>query len=101
MQINKVTNNTGYEGYAASLYRQQLDQLYVQQIVDRRQKISDEEKAIEISRLNRYNEEQRIARNQRIFEQFKEMELYLFQRRTLQLQENKNIQVGTNVDIYV
>ena len=101
MQVDKVTNNTGYDSYAARVYRQQLDQVYAQQIVDRRQKIKEEEKAIEASRLNRYNEEQRLARNQRIFEQFKNMELYLFKCRELQLQENKNIQLGTKVDVYV
>jgi len=100
MQVNKVTNNTGYDGYAARVYRQQLDQVHAQQIIDRRHKISEEEKAVEASRLNRYNEEQLLARNQRIFEQFKNMELYLFKQRALQLQENKNIQVGTKVDLY-
>jgi len=100
MQVNKVTNNTGYDGYAARLYQQQLDQVNAQQIVDRKQKIKEEEKVIESSRLNKYNEEQRLARNQRIFEQFKNMELYLFKQRALQLQENKNIQVGTKVDLY-
>jgi len=101
MEVNKVTNNTGYDSYAARVYRQQLDQVYAQQIVDRRQKIKEEEKAIEVSRLNRYNEEQRLARNQRIFDYFKDTELYLFKLRALQLQENKNIQLGTKVDIYV
>jgi hypothetical protein len=72
----------------------------VQQLTDRRQKIKEEEKAIEASRLNGYNEEQRIARNQRIFEQYKNTELYLFKLRALQLQENKNIQLGTKVDLY-
>ena len=100
MEVNKVTNNTGYDGYAARVYRQQLDQVHAQQIVDRRQKISEEEKAVEASRMNRYNEEQLLARNQRIFEQFKNMELYLFKQRALQLQENKNIQLGTKVDLY-
>ncbi len=101
MQVNKVTNSNGYEGYAARLYQQQLDQVHAQQITDRKQKIKEEEKVIESSRLNQYNEEQRLARNQLIFKQYRDMELYLFQRRTLQLQENKNIQVGTRVDIYV
>ena len=100
MQVNKVTNNTGYDSYAARLYQQQLDQVHAQQIVDRKQKIKEEEKVIETSRLNRYNEEQRIARNQRIYNQYKEMELYLFQRRTFELQENKNIQLGIKVDLY-
>ena len=100
MQVDRVTNNTGYDGYAARVYRQQLDQVHAQQLIDRRQKISEEEKAVEASRLNRYNEEQLLARNQRIFEQFKNMELYLFKQRALQLQENKNIQVGTKVDLY-
>ena len=98
MQIEKVSNNTGY---ASRLYEQQLDQVRAQQLIDRRQKIKEEEKVVEAYRLNRYNEEQRIARNQRIFKQFKDMELYLFKCRELQLQENKNIQVGTKVDIYV
>jgi hypothetical protein len=74
--------------------------VHAQQIVDRRQKISEEEKAVEVFKLYQYNEEQRLARNQRIFEQFKNMELYLFKQRALQLQENKNIQVGTKVDLY-
>ena len=100
MQVEKVTDNTGYDSYAARVYRQQLDQVHAQQIVDRRQKIKEEEKVIEASRLNRYNEEQRIARNQRIFEYFKDTELYLFKIRALQLQENKNIQLGTKVDLY-
>ena len=100
MQVNKVTNNTGYEGYAARVYRQQLDQVHAQQIVDRRQKISDEDKAVEASKLNQYNEEQRLARNQRIFKQYKEMELYLFKCRQLELHKNKNIQLGTKVDLY-
>lgn len=100
MQVDRVTNNTGYDGYAARVYRQQLDQVHAQQLIDRRQKISEEEKAVEASRLNRYNEEQLLARNQRIFEQFKNMELYLFKQRALQLQENKNIQLGTKVDLY-
>ncbi len=97
MQVEKVSNNTGY---ASRLYTQQLDQVRVQQLTDRRQKIKEEEKAIEASRLNGYNEEQRIARNQRIYNQYKDMELYLFQRRTFELQENKNIQLGTKVDLY-
>ncbi len=100
MQVDRVINNTGYDGYAARVYRQQLDQVHAQQLIDRRQKISQEEKAVEASRLNRYNEEQLLARNQRIFEQFKNMELYLFKQRALQLQENKNIQLGTKVDLY-
>ena len=97
MQVEKVSNNNGY---ASRLYEQQLDQVRVQQLIDRRQKIKEEEKVVEAYRLNRYNEEQRLARNQRIFEQFKNMELYLFKLRALQLQENKNIQVGTKVDLY-
>ena len=99
MQVNK-TNNAGYESYAARVYRQQLDLVHAQQIVDRRQKIKEEEKAVESSRLNRYNEEQILARNQRIFKQFKDMELYLFKCRQLELQENKNIQLGTKLDLY-
>ena len=97
MQIEKVSNNTGY---ASRLYEQQLDQVRAQQLIDRRQKIKEEEKVIESSRLNRYNEEQRIARNLRIFKQFQDMELYLFKCRQLELQENKNIQLGTKVDLY-
>mgnify|MGYP000887623278 CR=1 FL=1 len=62
--------------------------------------IGMEEKAVEASRLNQYNEEQRVARNQRIFKHFKDMELYLFKCRQLVLQENKNIQLGTKVDLY-
>ena len=98
MQIEKVSNNTGY---ASRLYEQQLDQVRVQQLIDRRQKIKEEEKVVEAYRLNRYNEEQRLKRNEIIFKQFKDMELYLFKCRELQLQENKNIQLGTKVDIYV
>ena len=97
MQVEKVSNNTGY---ASRLYEQQLDQVRVQQLTDRRHKIKEEDKVVEAYRLNRYNEEQLLARNQRIFEQFKNMELYLFKQRALQLQENKNIQVGTKVDLY-
>lgn len=97
MQVEKVSNNTGY---ASRLYEQQLDQVRVQQLIDRRQKIKEEEKVVEAYKLNRYNEEQRIARNQRIYNQYKDMELYLFQRRTFELQENKNIQLGTKVDLY-
>ena len=100
MSVDAINRVGGGEGYTARVYQQQLDQVYAQQIVDRRQKIKEEEKAIEVSRLNRYNEEQRIARNQRIYNQYKEMELYLFQRRTFELQENKNIQLGTKVDLY-
>ena len=98
MQIEKVSNNTGY---ASRLYEQQLDQVRAQQLTDRRQKIKEEEKVVESYRLNRYNEEQRLKRNEIIFKQFKDMELYLFKCRQLQLQENKNIQLGTKVDIYV
>lgn len=98
MQIEKVSNNTGY---ASRLYEQQLDQVRAQQLIDRRQKIKEEEKVVESYRLNRYNEEQRLKRNEIIFKQFKDMELYLFKCRQLQLQENKNIQLGTKVDIYV
>ena len=97
MQIEKVSNNTGY---ASRLYEQQLDQVRAQQLIDRRQKIKEEEKVIESSRLNRYNEEQRLKRNEFVFQQFKDMELYLFKCRQLELQENKNIQLGTKVDLY-
>ena len=97
MQVGKVSNNTGY---ASRLYEQQLDQVRAQQLTDRRQEIKEEEKVVEAYKLNRYNEEQRIARNQRIYNQYKEMELYLFQRRTFELQKNKNIQLGTKVDLY-
>jgi hypothetical protein len=100
MQVNKVSNNSGYESYAAKVYRQQLEELYAQRIVEHRQKISEEGKAVEASRLNRYNEEQRVARNQRIYNYFKETELYLFKCRQLQLQQNKNIKLGTKVDLY-
>ena len=100
MQVNRVTDNSGYESYAAKVYRQRLDEMYAHRIDKHRQKVSDEEKAVEISRLNRYNEEQRVARNQRIFKQFKDMELYLFKCRELQLQENRNIQLGTKIDLY-
>jgi len=98
--VDKISKDYAYEGYAARIYRQRLDDMYVQRIAERRQKVSDEEKAVEASRLNRYNEEQRIARNLRIFKQFKDMELYLFKCRQLVLQENKNIQLGTKVDLY-
>ena len=98
MQIEKVSNNTGY---ASRLYEQQLDQVRAQQLTDSRQKIKEEEKVVESYRLNRYNEEQRLKRNEIIFKQFKDMELYLFKCRQLELQENKNIQLGTKVDIYV
>ena len=97
MQIEKVSNNTGY---ASRLYEQQLDQVRAQQLTDRRQKIKEEDKVIEASRLNRYNEEQRLKRNEFVFQQFKDMELYLFKCGQLELQENKNIQVGTKVDLY-
>ena len=40
MQIEKVSNNTGY---ASRLYEQQLDQVRVQQLIDRRQKIKEED----------------------------------------------------------
>ena len=99
--VDKISKDYAYEGYAARIYRQRLDDMYVQRIAEQRQKVSKEEKAVEASRLNRYNEEQRVARNQRIFEQFKNMELYLFKCRALQLQQDKNIQLGTKVDIYV
>ena len=98
MTINHISNIE--ESLPSKLYMQQLGQVYAQRIVDRRQKIKEEETIIESSKLNRYNEEQRIARNQRIYNQYKEMELYLFQRRTFELQENKNIQLGTKVDLY-
>ena len=97
MQIEKVSNNTGY---ASRLYEQQLDQVRAQQLIDRRQKIKEEEKVVESYRLNRYNEEQRLKRNEFVFQQFKDMELYLFKCRQLELQENKNIQLGTKVDLY-
>ena len=97
MQVEKVSNNTGY---ASRLYEQQLDQVRVQQLTDRRQKIKEEEKVVEAYKLNRYNEEQRLKRNELIFQQFKDMELYLFKSRQLELQENKNIQLGTKVDLY-
>ncbi len=98
MQVEKVSSSAGY---ASKLYEQQLDQVRAQQLADRRLKIKEEEKAVESSRLNKYNEEQRLKRNEIIFKQFKDMELYLFKCRELQLQENKNIQLGTKVDIYV
>lgn len=98
MQVEKVSSSAGY---ASRLYEQQLDQVRAQQLTDRRQKIKEEEKVVEAYRLNRYNEEQRLKRNELIFQQFKDMELYLFKSRQLQLQENKNIQLGTKVDIYV
>ena len=97
MQVEKVSNNTGY---ASRLYEQQLDQVRVQQLIDRRQKIKEEEKVVEAYRLNRYNEEQRLKRNEFVFQQFKDMELYLFKCRQLELQENKNLQLGTKVDLY-
>jgi hypothetical protein len=98
--VDKISKDYAYQGYAASIYRQRLDEMYAQRIVEQRQKASKEEKAVEVSRLNRYNEEQRVARNQRIFKQFKDMELYLFKCRELQLQENRNIQLGTKIDLY-
>ena len=86
MQVEKVSSSAGY---ASRLYEQQLDQVRAQQLTDRRQKIKEEEKVVEAYRLNRYNEEQRLKRNELIFQQFKDMELYLFKCRQLQLQENK------------
>jgi hypothetical protein len=100
MQVNRVSNNSGYESYAAKVYRQQLEEVYAQRMIEHRQKVSEEDKAVEASRLNQYNEEQRVARNQRIFKHFKDMELYLFKCRQLQLHQNKNIQLGTKVDLY-
>ena len=97
MQVEKVSNNTGY---ASRLYEQQQDQVRAQQLADRRQKLKEEDKVVEAYKLNRYNEEQRLARNQRIYNQYKDMELYLFQCRAFELQENKNIQLGTKVDLY-
>jgi collagenase-like PrtC family protease len=98
--VDKISKDYVYESYAARIYRQRLDEMYAQRIVDKRQKASKEEKDVEVSRLNRYNEEQRVARNQRIYKHFKDMELYLFKCRELQLQENRNIQLGTKIDLY-
>jgi hypothetical protein len=100
MSVGAIDRISVSDDYVAKIYGQQIEAVRAQQIIDRRQKIKEEEKAIESSRLNQYNEEQRLARNQRIYKQFKDMELYLFKCRELQLQENKNLQVGTKVDLY-
>lgn len=74
--------------------------MYFDDLADRRRKIQQEEKNIESHRLNAFDDSVRIARNQMIFDRYKDMELYEFQRKTLELQKDKRIQVGTNVDSY-
>ena len=98
--MNKVTSNSGSDSYAAKLYRQQLDAMYAQRIVDHRKKITKQDKAIEVSKLNDFGEAQRLARNQMILKQYKDMELYLFQCKKLKLQDDRNIQLGTKVDTF-
>lgn len=77
-----------------------LERMYFDDLADRRRKIQQEEKNIESHRLNAFDDSVRIARNQMIFDRYKDMELYEFQRKTLELQKDKRIQVGTNVDSY-
>ena len=55
MQVNRVTSNSGSDSYAAKLYRQQLDEVYAQRIVDHRKKITKQDKAIAVSKLNANN----------------------------------------------
>lgn len=74
--------------------------MYFDDLADRRRKIQQEEKNIELQRLNNFNDSVRIARNQMIFDRYKDLELYEFQQRILKLQRDKMIQVGTNVDYY-
>lgn len=100
MQVNKVSSNSGSDSYAARLYQQKLDEMYVQRIVDHRKKVTKQDKAVEVSKLNDYNEDQRLAKNQLILKQYNDMRLYLFQCGKLKLQENKNIQLGTKVDTF-
>lgn len=74
--------------------------MYFDDLADHRRKIQQEEKNIESQRLNNFNDSVRIARNQMIFDRYKDLELYEFQQRVLKLQRDKMIQVGTNVDSY-
>lgn len=81
-------------------YNLKLERMYFDDLADRRRKIQQEEKNIELQRLNNFNDSVRIARNQMIFDRYKDLELYEFQQRILKLQRDKMIQVGTNVDYY-
>lgn len=74
--------------------------MYFDDLADRRRKIQQEEKNTESQRLNAFNDSVRIARNQMIFDRYKDMELYEFQQGVLRLQKDKMIQAGTNVDSY-
>ena len=77
-----------------------LERMYFDDLADRRRKIQQEEKNNESQKLNDFNDSIRIARNQMIFDRYKDMELYEFQQGVLRLQKDKMIQAGTNVDSY-
>lgn len=74
--------------------------MYFDDLADRRRKIQREQKDLESKKLNDFNDSARIARNQMIFDRYKDLELYEFQQRALKLQKDKRIQVGINVDSY-
>ena len=81
-------------------YNLKLERMYFDDLADRRRKIQQEEKNNESQKLNDFNDSIRIARNQMIFDRYKDMELYEFQQGVLRLQKDKMIQAGTNVDSY-
>lgn len=72
--------------------------MYFDDLADRQRKIQQEKKNIESQGLNVFNDSIRIARNQMNFNRYKEMELYLFQRKKLTLEKDKLVYNGTAVD---
>lgn len=100
MAVTAVDRLGGGEGYAAKVYRMQLERTYFDNLHHRQSQITNEVKQLEASKLIQFSEAQRLLRNQMMYKHYKDMELYEFQCKTLKLAEDKQVRLGTKVDVY-
>jgi hypothetical protein len=97
MYVGKVI---GGEGYAAKLYRMQLERTYFENIHRRQNQFTQDVRQLEANKLVQFTEAQRLLRNQMMYKHYKDTELYEFQCRALKLARDKHVRLGTKVDVY-
>ena len=89
MSVDSIT------AYNLKLQRKSFDDLLRQQL----KKQQDDQRS-EALRLHNFQEMTRLQRNKMHYDNYWRMELYEFQRKTLTLQRDTMLNVGTNVDFY-
>lgn len=100
MSVTAVSHVSGGEGYAAKVYRMQLERTYFENIHHRQSQITQEVKQLEATKLEQFTEAQRLLRNQLMYKRYKDTELYEFQCKALKLAKDKQVRLGTKVDVY-